>query len=338
LPESEKKNIFYIIDKNAPDYQRIKEYDKHIIQFMSIRHMIYVMAMKVCIATDSTPHLYLWRTKPSIIRKNIKKRRKELFLQHGVTALKQVHSIFGAKSASPMRYYVTTSKNEHDIIVSEFEYAPEDVPIVGFCRWDVLEDKSSETDKFILLMPTWRSWLEEVDDSIFVDSDYYKNYSALLTDERLAEKLQKSGTRLVLYLHPKFAEYTDTFKDKVSENISYVPFGERSLNELLMESHMLITDYSSVCWDELYQNKPVLFYQFDYERYNLAHGSYINMEKDLPGDRARDLDTLVDYIGEYIDNGLTIKPEHEAMARGWFAYRDHSNSKRTFDFLKSQGL
>ena len=55
-------------------------------------------------------------------------------------------------------------------------------------------------------------------------------------------------------------------------HIRLIPFGTMPLNQLLMSCHMLITDYSSVCWDMLYQNKPTLFYQFDLDQYNEAHG------------------------------------------------------------------
>lgn len=48
-----------------------------------------------------------------------------------------------------------------------------------------------------------------------------------------------------------------------SDRIHLKSFGDTPVNELLMQCKMLITDYSSVCWDVLYQNKPTLFYQFD---------------------------------------------------------------------------
>ncbi len=55
-------------------------------------------------------------------------------------------------------------------------YNEKTAPITGFARWDVLKDKQSDKEKFILLMPTWRSWLEEVSDNQFLASDYYNKY------------------------------------------------------------------------------------------------------------------------------------------------------------------
>lgn len=42
---------------------------------------------------------------------------------------------------------------------------------------------------------------------------------------------------------------------------------------------MLITDYSSICWDFFYQKKPVYFYQFDINKFNKIRGSYVNIEE-----------------------------------------------------------
>lgn len=58
--------------------------------------MLYIMSMAVCVSSDSKSHLYAWRTKPSLVKRAIGQ-KKELFLQHGVTALKQVHQLFGKR-------------------------------------------------------------------------------------------------------------------------------------------------------------------------------------------------------------------------------------------------
>ncbi|MDD6728779.1 MAG: CDP-glycerol glycerophosphotransferase family protein [Eubacteriales bacterium] len=337
LPKEENKNIYYIIDKRSPDYENIKKYKKNVIQFMSVRHMLYILSMKICISSDSKSHLYAWRTKPSLIKRGIGK-KKELFLQHGVTALKQVHQLFGKKGTSAMTYFVTTGRVEQEIAVSELLYNEKTAPITGFARWDVLENKEDEKDRFILLMPTWRSWLEEVSDEEFINSDYFKKYSSLMKNKRLDEILKAGNTRLVFYIHPKFAGYIDNFKESVSDRITCIPMGQEPLNELMMKCSMLITDYSSVCWDVYYLDKPVLFYQFDYDMYKVAHGSYINMETDLFGNRSTDENALLDDIEHFVQNGFEENETDRANAPMYFEYRDNNNSKRIYDFLKNNNF
>lgn len=103
----------------------------------------------------------------------------------------------------------------------------------------------------------------------------------------------------------------------------------------MMRCSMLITDYSSVCWDVYYMDKPVLFYQFDYDMYNQAHGSYINMENDLFGNRSTTEDALLNDVEYFANNGFVENEKDRLAAPKYFEYRDNNNSKRIYDFLKN---
>ena len=52
------------------------------------------------------------------------------------------------------------------------------------------------------------------------------------------------------------------------------------VQQLLKESLLLITDYSSVFFDMMYMNKPVNFYQFDEKQYRKSHykEGYLNYQ------------------------------------------------------------
>ena len=336
LTPEENENIFYVIDKKSEDYPKVAMYGKHVLPFMSFRHMLCMLAARFVISTDTKSHLYVWRSKPSFVYDTARRRKNQVFLQHGVTALKRVHNLFGKSGSSPMSFFVTTSQVEQDIIVGNFGYARTEAPILGFTRWDVLTDKSDPGNKSILLMPTWRAWLEDSDDETFVKSDYYKHYTSLLLSERLKDMLEKYDARIVLCLHPKFADHLDTFRDKLGDRITMSSSKEVPVNEQIMRCSALITDYSSVCWDTLYLRKPVIFYQFDYDRYMEAHGSYIDMRTDLPGDRAEEENELLSHIERCLANDCHLSEENEKKSDAYFAYRDQNNCRRTYDFIKGQ--
>ena len=114
--------------------------------------------------------------------------------------------------------------------------------------------------------------------------------------------------------------------------------GQEPLNELMMKCSMLITDYSSVCWDVYYMDKPVLFYQFDYDMYKVAHGSYINMETDLFGNRSTDEEALINDIEYFVNNDFEENEKDRENAPMYFEYRDNNNSKRIYDFLKNNNF
>lgn len=174
-------------------------------------------------------------------------------------------------------------------------------------------------------MPTWRSWLEDKDDDFFCKSDYYQTYMHLFQNEALLDLLKTSNTCMVFYIHPKLKEFMKSFHSE-SPLIQLIPFGQCPLNHLIMECSMLITDYSSVCWDVYYLEKPVVFYQFDSELYEKTNGSYMDMEHDLFGDRCILEDQLINTIKDYIQSDFHEKEKYK------------KNAERSFRFPRSQQL
>lgn len=334
LPKEKNSHIFFVLDKDSADWDKMKKYGKQVVEFMSFRHMLYCMVAKLYVGSDSKTHLYAWRTRPSLIHQRIA-HHKILFLQHGVTALKRVDPLFGKKGSSPMTHFTTTSQFEQKIIVENFGYTEDDAPVLGFTRWDVLEDTSKEEERIILAMPTWRSWLEEKSPEEFVKSDYYRNYMNFLQNSKLASMLKENDVKLIFYIHPKFKDYLSQFTVS-ADNVELIPFGAEPLNEIMKKCSMLITDYSSVCWDVYYLGKPVLFYQFDCDTYLEMHGSYLDMEHELFGERYMECDQLIDGIGEYIQRGFKEKDVYGQMREEYFAYRDNDNSKRTYEYIISK--
>lgn len=321
------RSIYFVIDKKQPDYQeRLLPYKDHVIQFMSLKHMVYLLAARLLISSDGKPHAYAWRAKESVILPRVLNGKKLVFLQHGVIALKRVG--FYSKGTNAVNLFVTSNQREHDIIVDEMAYPTEDVIITGLARWDVLKDKELK-ERHILVMPTWRNWLEEVSDLVFMTSDYYRNYMSLLNDTRLARLLEEQDLYLDFYIHPKFRTYLSNFSLSNGDRVRLIPFGSEPLNQLIMGCKLLVTDYSSVCWDVYYQGKPVLFYQFDLEKYNETTGSYIDMETELFGDRVMDTEQLLAQLEAYAKADFRLPERYAELRPKMYAYLDHDNSKRT---------
>lgn len=330
LPESEKNRIMYVIDKQASDYEAVKEYDEHVIQFMSFRYMIYLCAAEYLISTDAIRHFYIWDSPNSIYKVLYQARKNIIFLQHGVLGLKQCHRTFHKSGGNRMARFVVSSEYERDIVEKYFEYDREDIMITGLARWDVLENTANDEDKQILLMPTWRIWLEYASDELFRQSEYCQNYKSLLTDKKLLRLLEEEQITVYFYIHPKFREYIEEFHVD-SPYIKLIPFGTRPLNELLMSCHMLITDYSSVAWDVYHQGKPIVFYPFDLQTYERAQGTYMDMEKEAFGDVVHSHDELIQTVYDYVKNGFAEKQEYADRREYLLPYRDHDNSRRIYD-------
>lgn len=323
--------IYYVIDKNAADWEKVVPYKKHVLKYLSIKHMIYLQACKLMISTDTKGHAYVWRSMGSNI-KALTYQKKLVFLQHGVTAFKRGHFERGTNVGCES--FITTSQFEHDIIRDYLGYTEEEIPITGFARWDVLHDKS-EGHREILMMPTWRTWLDDAENDVFAESDYCKNYMALLNDPRLDDILKRYDVTLNFYLHPKFRKFITEFS-VVSNNIRLIPFGEEPLNELMMQCNLLITDFSSVAWDVYYMNKPVLFYHFDLDDAYKTLGFYMDMRNDIFGERAEEPEELMQLIIEYIENGFVMKEKYSKDREKYFAYVDDNNSERIWKAIQER--
>lgn len=317
--------IFYAITRDSPDRKKLGKYEDHVLDFMSIKYLIYLLNASLLVSTDTKAHAYPWYFRGGFLPFFIRK-KKLVFLQHGVTAMKRVDFLYGKGQYGACDLFVVTSQFEKDIVKKYFGYSDREILVTGFARWDVLWDHSKGSRE-ILVNPTWRNWLESSDENLFLESDYFKNYKALLESERLLHILEKYDLTLKFYLHSKFREHMKEFS-ALSERIQLIAFGEEPLNQLLMSARLLITDYSSVAWDFFYQKKPVIFYQFDREVYLKKHGSYIDLETELFGSNLVELDPLLEEVEREARQDFQLPVSYSRMHERYFAFQDKNNSKR----------
>ena len=148
--------------------------------------------------------------------------------------------------------------------------------------------------------------------------------------------LEKYDARLVFYIHPKLISHLNLFTSD-NPRVDMIEQGTEKLNRIMMESSMIITDYSSVAWDMLYMDKPAVYYQFDQEKYLTVTGSYIDFNTELPGDVCFSEDDVIKAVEEAAERGWSLTDEAASKCEGWYYKKDKNNSKRTYEYLKSKG-
>ncbi|PFN80578.1 hypothetical protein COJ85_29605 [Bacillus sp. AFS076308] len=320
-------NFYYVIKKDSPDYDNLQAMSDKVIDYMSFKYMVYLFAASLLISSESKGHVYDIRVQKGLLKKALE-RKRQVFLQHGVIGLKRVDQIFRKTSKSAVDLFVVSSEHEKEIIKNNFGYKEEEIIITGLSRWDVLTDRSNGQST-ILLMPTWRSWMDDLPEDKFVNTEYYRQYASLLNSDVLEKLLAQYDIQLKFFIHPKFKAYIDKFSS-YQPRIHIYEFGDIQLNELLMQSSLLITDYSSVSWDMYYQKKPIIFYQFDLDDYMKYQGSYIDMTNDLFGDRAQEVDQLLTLIRKYAKRNFQEEAKYASMRTNYLKYTDRQNSHRIF--------
>jgi CDP-glycerol glycerophosphotransferase (TagB/SpsB family) len=327
------REIYYIIDKSSPHYERVKQWDSHVIDYLSVKHMLYSIVCSAIVSSESKTHDYIRYASASIVKPLIQK-TNHVYLKHGVFAIKRVAPAPFWKQKSVLMTAV--SEEEATIIRRYLRYERSRIAVTGSARFDCLTDKS-EGRKEILLMPTIRIQLFYSGEADFKESDYYRVYSSLLKSERLIALLKKYGYTLNFYLHPSFSQFEGLFSAG-DDAVKIMLEDDVPINELLMRCGMLITDYSSVTWDMLYMNKPILFFQFDLDLFLETSGSYMDMRKDLPGDRCDTEEELFGLIEQYAANGLRMPDRYAGMREGFFAYTDRDNCKRIAEEIRRRGF
>ena len=94
---------------------------------------------------------------------------------------------------------------------SALGYPADVAQYTGFCRFDRLLE--FQTKRQILVMPTYRKYIQESD---LADSLFVKTYCSLLANSTLAEMLDKNDVNLIFYPHHKFQPFVDQFRHQYS--------------------------------------------------------------------------------------------------------------------------
>lgn len=331
-----KINVHYIIDKQyEKDYKKVRDLS-NIIEYNSFEHKIAFILSKKVISTH-IGFVEPWSYKLYKMILDRKDKKKYIFLQHGVI-YNDLSDILN-KKASRIDKFITSTKDEYNSIANTQNYGffNDEVVQTGLARFDNLHKNIPK--KQILLMPTWRkditnpSYVKSkiVDDNIFLESDYYKRFKSLLNNKDLESILKKYEYKLVFYPHYEIQQYIKYF-DVNNQNIIIANKDEYDVQQLLMDSKLLITDYSSVFFDFAYMKKPIIHYCFD----ELKHykSGYLDFKKDGFGQVISSEEKLVSLIEKYAKEDFKIEPVYEKRIKDSFTVRDDKNCQRIFEVIK----
>ena len=329
-------DFYYVLSKESPDYEKVRAvYSKKILRHGSFKYYLYLLKSKKLIGSEIRRHVYSLRIRSGFIYSTIEK-KSAVFLQHGVTAFKKTNYFKNAPNRGAFDLVIATSKNEKNIIHDYWNYPENKIAVTGFSRWDLLVDKSHESKmKTIFVMPTWRTWLEDLPTEEFRLTEYFEKYEELLKNEKILDFLKRKNMKLVFFLHPKFKDYIDNFTSLDEKYYKIYKFGDTLVNEEIMKASLMITDYSSVAWDMFYMKKPVIFYQFDLLQYLESWGSYLDMDKQLFGPRVKDISEILKAMEESALNNFQLTRKQLILNEQFFIANDQKNSARIFNAINN---
>ncbi len=325
----------YAIDKSSVDYKKVASLGK-VIQFSSLSHWMHYFAAKKNISSqkEGKPNAALC----FILEVYLGARKNRVYLKHGIIKDAQRWIYY---DISKLNLLCCAAQREYNFIKENFGYPKKNLALTGLCRFDNLLSVH-ETKRQILVMPTMREWLRVISSDTlkyektlnFCESEYFLTWSSLLSNQRLSEILAIHDLKLVFYPHPSMQQYVKEF-DITSSNIIVADAANYDMQQLLMESAMLITDYSSIYFDFAYMEKPLVYYQFDYEKYRAGQyqQGYYRYDVDGFGPVVKDEETLINIITELADNGFVMPDMYRKRTEKFYAFRDCNNCERVYNAI-----
>ena len=328
------QKIAYAIHKKAPDYNKVKNLGK-VIEYGSLSHWFWYLVADKNISSQKggKPNkavCYLFE----VVFKMRKNNR--IFLQHGIIISDLEFLYF--KNTNMKRFVVSTYQEEK-FLNEKFGYPEGNVVLTGLCRFDNLNDAVADK-KQILVMPTWRQWIAKGVETkaiegtdVFEETNYFKNWQALLKNAKIEQILEKYDKNIVFYPHRNMQKYLDKFSVG-SKRIKLAHAADYDVQQLLKSSALLITDYSSVFFDFAYLKKPIIFYQFDYDafRKNQYGEGYFDYKHNKLGDWTESADGVAELLEEFIKRDME-KKDKDAVDE-YFPYTDSNNCERTYKMIK----
>lgn len=322
LVEIGEYNIRYLLKPSISAKKSIKE---------KLMFLYYISTSKYLILDDYYPQIYKYKIKDEI---------EVIQLWHATGAFKTFgFSRMGKKGGPNVR-----SKNHRNYtkaIVSSssikkhyaeaFGISEDKVIATGVPRTDIFFDERYKEKKVnelyekypllrdkkvIMFAPTFRGNGQKTAHYDFEQLDLELMYEQL-SDEYV----------MIMKLHP-FIKNIPTLEEKYKNFIVDLSH-EREINDLLFISDLLITDYSSVCFEYALLNRPMIFFAYDLEDYIASRDFYYPYETFVPGPIVKTSKEIVEVINKQQYNQEKL----DQFRAKFFDHLDGKSTQRVVDRL-----
>ncbi|MBS4174053.1 CDP-glycerol glycerophosphotransferase family protein [Bacillus sp. FJAT-49736] len=216
-----------------------------------------------------------------------------------------------------------------NIFMEAFGLSPNQLLYTGIPRTDIFYDEKRKMDimqkllreypdlrhkKRILYAPTFRD--EQLD-----------LFEFKLNLDLMKQKLGKDYI-VMLRLHPAIKHKLDMeskYHDFVVDLSTY-----HNVNELLMITDILITDYSSIPFEYALLKRPMIFYAYDLEAYGQERGLWYDYKEMIPGPVVSSTEDIIEQI---LNNSYDMQ-RIEQFSNDWNKYSVGSSSSQLIRYIR----
>ncbi len=328
------KNSYFIVDKNYEFLDRIPEkYRCNIIYKYSFKHYLYFFRARTFIGTEALAHAIDLKTFNILALAKIgSKNLNYVFLQHGVMYMVSLNSesrtMFKRKRLNGKYRVVVSSQAECDHFTTLGRHRRRDMYISGLPKFD--RNTYNEGADKIVIMPTWRPWEINEARAEFTETPYFKMIM------RLYDAVPKDLKEKVIILpHPlivnELSKLGEGITDKIMTDVRY--------DDILRDTAVLITDYSSIAYDAFYRGARVIFYWEEKDYCMAQYGPSTTLmlnEENVYGDVAYNTEGFGETVRKNYEN-----PQSEEQLERYskiVEFHDGKNTERLIEFLRADEI
>lgn len=331
---------YFVINKDCDDFARLQKYGNVVAQGSEEHKLLFFMA-EYNISSHFDEHVLDPFAHEGVedIFKDLTIRPKFVFLQHGIIK-DDISSWLNRLRINAYGFVLSTRREYQSLIEYNYMYSEKELWLTGLPRYDRLYH---DENRYITIMPTWRAYLSTKDTNDknrivmkkgFKETDFCKFYSSLLNNADFLEAAKKYNYKIAFKPHPSVLKNIDDFdlNDSIEVWNSEMPY-----RKAFAESNLCITDYSSSVMDFVYLRKPVVYVQFDKERFfsgeHTYEKGYFEYERDGFGEVTYDLDSLIEIAIEYMKNECCLKDKYRKRIDDFFEFSDQNCCERVYKRL-----
>jgi len=221
-------------------------------------------------------------------------------------------------------YFVASSRLFGRLMADSFEVSEKKVLLSGYPRNvfqeapmdsnyslqkglnEKIRKQKADGKKLVFYIPTFRDYGGNPITHKAIDLAVFEKF------------LAENNSVLIVKFHEADAKLQNVSK----KNIIFLPSGF-DIYEVLGLCDLLITDYSSIFFDFLPFNRPIVFYPYDFEEYQKsARCFYFNYEEFVPGSIVYGFDQMLKEVSSILQTGADeYKEKREKLYNFCFEYK-----------------
>jgi len=281
LLEQGEYEVKYVINSGDERKKLTQKYGDHFIGNKSFRERLEILKSGVWITDTIAP---VYKSLPNSKRVFINLWHgiplKTVGIPHEKKVTKKVLARY-KKHSKQYTYFIVPSEELRELYKKSFLLPDSKVKILGQVRNDKINDPVnlknyfediSKTSKNILYVPTWRE-----EETLFFP---FENFSY----DELEGFLEENKMTIFIKGH-QFEK--GLAKIKEGKRIRVIRNEIEDIMEIINGFDMIITDYSSVYFDYLLTEKPIVFLPYDLDEYSKKRGFNFEYDEVTPGPKPK---------------------------------------------------